>query len=144
MVRLVAYVEDSHVNSGEGVNCNCTDQAANDFHVTLVMNKGDRACSGIVAEMIPHFRPDEWQNNAVDGLKTKGTPVRVEGPLFADTGHLPKPCGGTNNRSDPVRASVWEIHPVKRFQVCRFKTRAKCKADDDSVWDELPAVAQEE
>jgi hypothetical protein len=143
-VRLVAYVEDSHPNTGEGVNCSCSGAEANDFHITLVTNKSDLACSGIVAEMIPHFRPEEWTNDAVEGLKGQGKPVRVEGPLFADTGHLPKPCGGTNTRSDPVRASVWEIHPIKRFQVCQFKSRTKCKADDDTVWDELPAPQVDE
>jgi hypothetical protein len=143
-VRLVGYVVKPHANTGEGVNCKCTDVDANDLHITIVTSKGDLDCSGIVTEMIPHFRPAEWSQKALSVVEKAGTPVRIEGPLFADISHLPRPCGEKGRTGDPPRSSVWEIHPIKRFQVCAFKTRKKCKQDDDSVWSELPSPTADE
>ena len=39
--------------------------------------------------------------------------------------------------SAPARASSWEIHPVYGIDVCKFKTLAKCKAGNDSLWTAL-------
>ena len=36
-------------------------------------------------------------------------------------------------RPNPNRISVWEIHPVYQFDVCKNTTLASCKADAD-VW----------
>ena len=51
-----------------------------------------------------------------------------------------RPCSGSPPKagaSAPARASSWEIHPVYGIEVCKFKTLAKCKAGDDSLWTAL-------
>jgi hypothetical protein len=56
--------------------------------------------------------------------------------LFFDASHTP--CKGQNDtKTNPKRVSIWEIHPVYHFEVCKFKTLAACPANDNSKWDHL-------
>ncbi|HET8546937.1 MAG TPA: hypothetical protein VFL57_02995 [Bryobacteraceae bacterium] len=134
-VQLVAYLLEAHfpksnVRKGELVNCKLRGEANNDIHIALASSPNvDDVCDSFTAEMSPHFRPEAW--NEVVKLSLGNRPVRVSGALFFDGSH--RPCTPTK-RASPPRASVWEIHPVYAFDICRFRTRSKCGAGNDSVW----------
>ncbi len=136
-VRIVAYVADaktSNVGTGEAVNCMRTTKVDNDIHITLVGHPDDPPCTGIVAEMIPHYRPTAWRDTAVRAIER---PVRVTGHLFFDSPHLPCDDQGNPISGNPARVSLWEIHPVYTFEVCKHTTLAACRGDHDEDWTRL-------
>jgi hypothetical protein len=57
-------------------------------------------------------------------------PYRVTGQLFFDASHKVCPCGTSN--CSPVRASLWEIHPVYNIEVC--KAGSPCDENSDGDW----------
>lgn len=134
LVQFVGFVLDAHHSNvgrgkGELVNCKLPDKEDNDIHIELMMDPADDdPCNGVTAEMSPHFRPEAW-NELVD-LKLE-RPVRITGPLFFDSSHQPCRDG---KRPNPKRISVWEIHPVYQFEVCKSKNLASCSAENDSLW----------
>jgi hypothetical protein len=132
LVRFVGFLLDAHVSNkskGELVNCTTGGEDTNDIHIELVKDANeDDACNSVTAEMSPHFRPEAWSD--LPELKIS-RPVRLTGSLFFDGSH--RPCHG-NVRVSPNRISVWEIHPVYQFDVCKNKSLSSCKATDDSVW----------
>jgi hypothetical protein len=132
LVQYAGYLLDAHVSNvgkGELVNCKTGGQLFNDIHIELVNAPDeDDACQGVTAEMSPHLRPESW--TGLPGMTIKRQ-VRVTGPLFFDGSH--RACHGTV-RPSPNRISVWEIHPVYQFEVCKNKPPATCKVDDDASW----------
>jgi hypothetical protein len=141
LVQFVAFVLDAHPSNvgkgkGENVNCKLPTRQDNDIHIELTMDpKNTDECSGVTAEMSPHFRPESWAD--VGTLNGADRPVRITGPLFFDDSH--HPChDGTGQ--PPLRISIWEIHPVYQFEVCTVKektvekTLAACDIKKDSVW----------
>ena len=132
LVRYVGYLLDAHVSNvgkGELVNCKTGGQPFNDIHIELVDKLGeDDDCLSVTAEMSPHLRPESWIGLAGMTIKRQ---VRVTGPLFFDGSH--RACHGTV-RPSPHRISVWEIHPVYQFEVCKNNSPATCKVDDDTAW----------
>ncbi len=123
LVTMTGYVLLARQEGAESVNCekNVHDQPAyHDIHIEL----GDSAsasdeCSGIVAEMIPHHRPDSWTAGNVEKLAVAKPKlmVRVTGQLFFDSSHFP--CeNGQGVRNNPKRISLWEIHPIYKLEVC--------------------------
>jgi hypothetical protein len=124
LVRLKAYVLRARQEGGESVNCgsNVPNQATfHDIHISLVAQPQDYSeaaeCSGVVAEMSPHHRPDAWTAGNVNKVAAARALVRVTGQLFFDSSH--EPCqNGQPVRSNPKRVSLWEIHPVYKFEVC--------------------------
>lgn len=136
-VTYIAYVRDAHysdVAKGESVNCNIPGDTANDIHINLTADPADPdQCHSTTAEITPHYRPDSWTpENLVKAAA--GHPVRLQGQLFYDGAHLP--CSG-NSRPNPLRASVWEIHPVYSLDICKFTTLAECQSSTD-VADWIP------
>jgi hypothetical protein len=137
MVQFVSFLLDAHFSNvgkgkGENVNCKLPEQLDNDIHIELTMDRNDDdPCNGVTAEMSPHFRPDEW-NKLVD-FENFDHPVRITGTLFFDDSHAPCHDGV---RPNPKRASVWEIHPIYRFDVCKTKTNdlKACDVKNNSVW----------
>jgi hypothetical protein len=134
LVRSVLYFMDanfSNVSNGEKVNCDITGKENNDIHAYFALTEDeDDKCNSINAEITPHFRPDAWAE-IVDLKIDPKRPMRVTGQLMLDASH--KPCNGTH-RSSPARFSSWEIHPVYNLEVCRFKSRTKCRVSNDSDW----------
>lgn len=134
LVQLTAFVLAAKQEQGESVNCGHDfDSVENknlfhDIHIALVetrelaspSNNGEEAaneCQGIVAEMIPHYRPPEWTAENVKKVGAMHALVRVTGQLFFDSSHVP--CvHGTPVGSNPKRISLWEIHPIYKFEVC--------------------------
>lgn len=125
LVTLKAYVLIARQEGGESVNCgkNVPNQPAyHDIHISLVGSPDTSAdaageCTGVVAEMSPHHRPDSWTHANVEKVANAKALVRVTGQLFFDSSHYP--CSnGQPVRSNPKRVSLWEIHPVYKFEVC--------------------------
>lgn len=120
-VELQAYVLIARQEGAESVNCGAKfppkDNASHDIHISLVQNPGDTECSGIVAEMVPHHRPEEWTADLVNEVAQAKLPVRVTGQRMFDSSH--SPCSnGKAQQGDPSRASLWEVHPIYKFEVC--------------------------
>jgi hypothetical protein len=83
----------------------------------LTETDGADLCKSVVAEMTPHYRPDEWKWTNFRDMEHFY--VRVTGQLFFDGSH--KPCSqGSALSGHPARATVWEIHPVYRFEICEY------------------------
>lgn len=139
LVQLVTFLLKAHHSNvgkgkGENVNCKLTEEDDNDIHIELTMERSldePDPCDGVTAEMSPHFRPAEW-NKLVD-LDKFDRPVRITGPLFYDNSHAP--CHD-DVRPNPKRISVWEIHPVYQFEICKAKAKdlKSCDVKDNSVW----------
>jgi len=131
VVRYAGFVLSAkHSDLGTGETCNCQkpDSSENDVHIGLAQKKGTPACSGLVAEMSPHFRPVAW-NPAF--LKKQRNPIRITGQLFFDSVHSPCTPG---HPASPARMSLWEIHPVYACEVCMHSALADCPIGDDTVW----------
>ena len=139
LVQVVTFLLKAHPSNvgagkGENVNCKLTKEDDNDIHIELTMDRSvdePDPCESITAEMSPHFRPEEW--NKLTDLDKFDRPVRITGPLFYDNSHTP--CHD-NVRPNPKRISVWEIHPVYQFEICKAKTKdlKACDVKDNSVW----------
>lgn len=159
VVRVVGLMVDPHYSDvgrhkGEDVNCHLESEAENDIHITLVQApappppaKSDppavsaqkRAaleaalCTGIVVEVIPHFRPAAYEVHVLNPIAERHVPVRISGQLFFDASH--HPCrDGIPGRGDPARMSLWEIHPIYAIDVCKNDRLDQCRAEDESVW----------
>ncbi len=123
LVSLIGYVLFARQEGSESVNCekNVPDQAGfHDIHIEIVDSATSTdECSGVVTEMIPHHRPSVWTADNVQKLATASgkSMVRVTGQLFFDSSHFP--CeNGQGLGSNPKRTSLWEIHPIYKFDVC--------------------------
>ena len=119
-VILQGFVRIARQEGPESVNCGKDvpgGAAFHDIHISIVQNSTQDECSGVVVEMIPHHRPDGWTAASVQSVANAQLPVRVTGQLMFDSSH--SPCtDGNAIHGDPARASLWEIHPVYKFEVC--------------------------
>jgi hypothetical protein len=124
---------------GEGVNCNNSLLEWNDIHVALVEPGSTQECSSVTAEIIPHFRSVVWDRfdsndctspHVTNPLPVKGLRVRITGQLFFDGSHLPAPCGSPPGGGNPLRRSVWEIHPAYGIEVFDTKTKKFITLED--------------
>lgn len=120
LVVLTGYVKLARQEGAESVNCGKNEPnqpAYHDIHISIVEDPTSAECTGIVAEMIPHHRPDSWTPAVVNKVAKNGLPVRVTGNLMFDSSH--SPCqSGTALSGDPSRISLWEVHPIYKFEVC--------------------------
>jgi hypothetical protein len=132
-VALSGYVLFARQEGAESVNCgkSVPDRPAyHDIHISIVDAATNRdECSGVVVEMSPHHRPASWTQQNVQSLADQRLPIRVIGQLMFDSSHTP--CvGGIAVGGDPKRASLWEVHPIYKFEVC---PGGKCVALEDWV-----------
>ncbi|HVG30545.1 MAG TPA: hypothetical protein VM864_12635 [Pyrinomonadaceae bacterium] len=122
LVTLRAFVLIARQEGGESVNCgkNVPDQPLfHDIHISLVSTAdATDECSGVVAEMSPHHRPDSWTHANVEKVSRAKLPVRVTGQLYFDSSHFPCSGGQGAGEGNPKRVSLWEIHPIYKFEVC--------------------------
>jgi hypothetical protein len=132
LVTLKAFVLTARQEGGESVNCkgHVPDQPVfHDIHISFVdaanrLQAGDtkpvsdkKECTGIVAEMSPHHRPANWTADNVNKVATAQALVRITGQQFFDSSHVP--CSnGAPVGNNPKRISLWEIHPIYKFEVC--------------------------
>jgi hypothetical protein len=128
LVTLKAFVFIARQEGPESVNCGKNVAAAaafHDIHISLVASADvDSECAGVVAEMSPHHRPDAWSHANVEKVSREKLPVRVTGHLYFDSSHFPC-ANGTPSAGNPARISLWEIHPIYKFEVCT----ANCNGD---------------
>ena len=133
LVTLDAFVLDAKHDDtfpfgfgGEGVNCKNSLLEWNDIHIALGRTATAQECSSATAEIIPHFRPALWDridsnsctmSHVTSPLPVKRLRVRITGQLFFDGSHKPSPCGAPSGGGNPLRRSVWEIHPVYKIEV---------------------------
>ena len=132
VVEFIAFVDDAHysnVSKGETVNCKISGKPNNDIHIVLLQDPSDDPCTSVTAEMSPHYRPSGWTDTTVNGAGKH--PIRVRGQLFFDSSHTP--CRGSK-RASPARQSVWEIHPVYGFDVCKKTSIEACKNASEDDW----------
>ena len=120
---LEGYVLIARQEGKEMVNCETTPPnvpASHDIHISIVASAGQvhgDECESVVAEMSPHHRPDSWREANVQKVALGHKRVRVTGQLFFDSSH--SPCiDGKTEAGDPRRSSLWEIHPIYKFEVC--------------------------
>jgi hypothetical protein len=121
LVSLQGYVLLARQEGAESVNCEKKvpdDPAYHDIHIELVDSASELdECAGVVAEMIPHHRPATWTADNLIELTKSHAQVRVTGQLFFDSSHVP--CqNGQGVGDNPKRVSLWEIHPIYKFEVC--------------------------
>jgi hypothetical protein len=120
-VVLQGFVLAAEQEGEESVNCGKAvpdDAVDHDIHISIVDSASNtNECSGIVAEMIPHHRPAAWTPAALDAVAKAHLMVRVTGQLMFDSSHTPCVAGAAIE-GDPKRASLWEIHPIYKFEVC--------------------------
>lgn len=115
-----------HANSGgESVNCRIPGSDDNDFHISITEQLGSEF-QGIVVEMIPQKRPANWTEKQLKVVQSEKRRVRVRGGLYFDDHHKVNTGGNPKLSKQPKRMSLWEIHPVKSFEVC---TKATCSAN---------------
>ena len=62
--------------------------------------------------------------------------MRVRGQLFYDNEHVVNdepdhPVGG-----QPKRFSLWEVHPITEFMICKIPKKA-CDPSDAAIWQHL-------
>ena len=122
LVTLKAFVLIARQEGPESVNCekNVPNQPLyHDIHISLVaLTSVTDECSGVVAEMIPHHRPDLWTQENVEKVSSAKLMVRVTGQLYFDSSHFPCANGQGAGEGNPKRVSLWEIHPIYKFEVC--------------------------
>jgi hypothetical protein len=135
LASIVGFISGKpHPNSGESVNCGLKGLSNNDIHISIVPDLGDEEFDGIVVEMIPQDRPEQWTPGALGKVAKAEQKVMVVGQLFYDSVHrvnknAKKPIGG-----QPKRMSLWELHPVTEFYVC---TADDCTAGSKKGWTKL-------
>lgn len=134
LVRLSAYLVVARDEGNESVNCEGTDGL--DIHIN-VGPKRDKPTEydGVVAEMIPQIkpRPNNWNSQTL--MKLKGKQVLVVGGLTYDNEHFVNNDPTHKKAGQPIRISLWEIHPITAFYVCI--ANAECSADQTGGWTAL-------
>jgi hypothetical protein len=151
VVRMKAYLLEAHhadlgsgPTAGESVNCNNGTEPFNDVHIALGLTPGAQECASVTAEITPHYRPATWDAignfevfsggkytvNPGMAARLQAHPYRITGQLFFDASHHPCPCGSV--KCEPLRSSVWEIHPVYQIEVCKAGT--PCDENNDADW----------
>jgi hypothetical protein len=120
-IVLQGFVNIARQEGGESVNCgkNVPNKPEfHDIHISIVQNQTDTECDGVVVEMTPHHRPAAWTATLLNQVAGKKLLVQVTGQRFFDSSHSPCQKGGVHVNGDPLRASLWEIHPIYKFEVC--------------------------
>jgi hypothetical protein len=141
LVSLIGYVLIARQEGKESVNCGANVPNAavrHDIHISIVaIRREQNECHSVVVEMSPHHRPAEWTAANVERLAALNVPVRVIGDLFFDSSHVP--CEDDQRvGSNPARFSLWEIHPIYKFEVCT----ANCNTPKSAVWTDFSKVVQ--
>ena len=113
-VRVVGYVvaiKPQRGGNGEGTNCNFSQTGDVDTHIALVRTAGDAEKNSIVIEWTPRFldQHPNWTKAKLLPWLSSNNPVRVSGFLMVDPDHV--------NHLGRYRDTLWEIHPITKFEV---------------------------
>lgn len=112
-VQVVGYVAGAKLEGPESPNCHGADAPYRDFHIWMTDTSSTDRRGSVVVEMTPRVRTNHpgWTVAALRKLSRGKVKVRVSGWLMMDQEH-PDQVGRT-------RGTIWEIHPVMRFEVER-------------------------
>ena len=144
--------------NSETSNCKLTAPNTFDYHLGLGFDPalaasarsthpkpGDAAFTAlekhsVVAEMTPYTRHAKWTFDRVNALQ--GQQVKVVGQLMVDNIHFNKndDCHFSPARASCWRSTVWEIHPVTQFYVCKASggCTVSSPASDWTNLDDMP------
>lgn len=149
-VVFVGFIREAKYDdteTGEDVNCKIGGKGLvgtsdNDIHISIGLTQLTKTpaetaerCQSLTAEMSPHFRPAAWEKIVSTSFHKvfQTHPVRITGTLMMDAEHVP--CvNGTIRSGNPVRISVWEIHPVYAIDICKNTGLKACDVADASAW----------
>jgi hypothetical protein len=144
-VQLTAFLASNppgpHPNTGESVNCNIRLPQNNDFHIPITEEANQTEFDGFVVEMIPQGanegekRDPGWSLDKLKRLQAAQRQVKVVGKLFYDNAHVINPDPQNPLQSQPKRFTLWEVHPISQFLVC--KKTSGCDIDTDTDWTPL-------
>ncbi len=129
-------------NTGESVNCGLSGPANNDFHIPVTESAQQTEYEAVVTEMIPQgavpgsVRHPGWSLNKLDALRASQRQVKIVGTLFYDNAHVVNPDAQNPLPSQPRRFSLWEIHPISQFLVCK-RVANNCVLEKSSDWTPL-------
>jgi hypothetical protein len=164
VIAYLYFVEDTSKPTpsfpspdSETSNCKLTDPNAFDYHLGLGLDSAlaskaratrptprDAAFSKLekdsfVAEMTPFTRHTKWTFSRVNALQ--GQQVKVVGQLMVDNAHFNAndDCGFPSSQTC-WRSTVWEIHPISQFYVCKASggCTALSPASDWTNLDDMP------
>lgn len=134
LVTVVGYlVGTPHPNTKESVNCNLRGVANNDFHIPMSNDPGNTDFQGIVVEMIPQNRPDEWSLANLTTVETNQQLVMVTGQLLYDNLHHVNGDPNNPKGGQPHRFALWEVHPITQFMICS-KSDNSCDPNQAGDW----------
>ena len=146
-------------SNSETANCKLTAPNTFDYHLGLGFDSALAASArsthpkpgnaaftklekqSVVAEMTPNTRHPKWTYARVNALQ--GQQVKVVGQLMVDNIHFNKndDCHFSPAQASCWRSTVWEIHPVTQFYVCK-KAGGGCTgsspASDWTNLDDMP------
>jgi hypothetical protein len=163
---VIGYLYYAKKTGAESSNCQLESQDSEgsnvDYHIGVgfdaiigdtlrskkpLKNKKVLTQESVIVEMTPHYRfvfeDEKW---TLDNLKSViGRQVRVIGQLIVDSEHnLPgQNCAlakTAKQKQSCWRSSVWELHPVTQFQVCKLSEPCKQNSPD---WLELEDAARQ-
>lgn len=162
VIAYLYFVEDTGKGTScqpgvaETANCKITAPDSADYHIGLGFNSTLAQSAGthpqpctpafsalekdsFVAEMTPFPRHSRHPNWSIDSVSAHlGEQIKVVGQLMVDNDHFQAKddCHFTPQTSGCWRSTVWEIHPVTKFYVC--KASSGCDASSpDSAWTDL-------
>lgn len=138
-VRVVGYLTTDgtgpHPNSsGESVNCGIKGSANNDFHIPVTADPDNSEFEAFVVEMIPQDRPENWTTTKLKAVQSKKQQIWIEGNLFYDSVHRVNADSDNPLGGQPKRFSLWELHPVTKFLVCK---KDSCSTENEQDWSPL-------
>ena len=140
IVGVIGYLYGVKPEGKESCNCGLEPGEANenvDFHIYIgfdpdvatkiqtntvtSVDKAEINPKSMIVEMTPHYRGRYHPEWSLDAVKNQlGKQVRVSGQLMVDNEHFVKSqdCGRKDHTASCWRATVWELHPVTKFEVC--------------------------
>lgn len=135
---LIGLPNRPGASGAESVNCRLTGTANVDFHIPLGRNADDSEFEGIVVEMIPQGRNEEWTTKKLKRAAREARPVIVRGQLFYDNKHFVNDDPDEPRGGQPKRFSLWEIHPVSALLVCMAPNKRCTKLSQWKRLEDLP------
>jgi hypothetical protein len=122
--------------SGESVNCRIKGTKNNDFHIPIARRWTQSEFQGVVVEMIPQDRPGGWSLVRLHAVAEQGRQVRIRGGPFYDSEHFVNDDPDNPKGSEPKRFSLWEIHPITEFLVCKTAKKV-CDRANENLWQKI-------
>lgn len=133
-----------HARRTDSANCRAVGRENNSFRFHLAALPDDTEFDAILAELIPRGRHQLWTLERLRRIAQLRKPVRVTGKLFYDSKHFVNSDPTNELQGSPRRLSLWEIHPVSEFWVCKACSLRDCERPDQWIeLEKMPEVTAE-